>query len=147
MNEFHPLTVSRVRRLTDDAVCLSFDVPAELGERFRFQHGQYLTLRREIDGEDVRRSYSICSGVDEPGLDVAIKAVPGGRFSTFANEQLAVGDVVEVMAPEGSFTSALDPTRARNYLCIAAGSGITGDSSSSVTRKRKPETVASAPGS
>ncbi|MGE0483605.1 MAG: 1,2-phenylacetyl-CoA epoxidase subunit PaaE [Gammaproteobacteria bacterium] len=125
VNEFHPLTVSRLRRLTDDAICLSFEVPGALQERFRFKHGQYLTLRHEIGGEEVRRSYSICSGIDDGALEVAIKAVPGGRFSTFANEHLAVGDVVEAMPPDGSFTSALDPSRARNYLCIAAGSGIT----------------------
>ncbi|MEQ8661634.1 MAG: 1,2-phenylacetyl-CoA epoxidase subunit PaaE [Gammaproteobacteria bacterium] len=125
VNEFFELPVAGVRRLTDDAVCVSFAVPATLAERFRFRQGQYLTLRRAIDGEEVRRSYSICSGIDEGRLEVAIKAVPGGRFSTFANETLATGDVLEVMAPAGSFTSELDPGAARNYLCIAAGSGIT----------------------
>jgi len=125
VNEFHELTVAQVRRLTDDAVCLTFAVPDSLHERFRFSQGQYLTLRQAIDGEDVRRSYSICSGVDEDTLEIAVKAVPGGRFSTYVNETLAAGDRIAVMPPAGSFTTALDPARARNYLCIAAGSGIT----------------------
>ncbi|MEX2479621.1 MAG: 1,2-phenylacetyl-CoA epoxidase subunit PaaE [Gammaproteobacteria bacterium] len=125
VNEFHALTVERVQRLTDDAVCLTLGVPPALRERFRFQQGQYLTLRREIAGEDVRRSYSICSGVMDDTLEIAIKAVPGGRFSSFANDSLAVGERIEVMPPAGSFTCQLDPAQDRNYLCIAAGSGIT----------------------
>ncbi|MEQ8495814.1 MAG: 1,2-phenylacetyl-CoA epoxidase subunit PaaE [Gammaproteobacteria bacterium] len=125
MNDFHPLPVATVRRLTEDAVCVRFAVPDTLSDQFRFRQGQYLTLRRAIDGEEVRRSYSICSGIDDGTLEIAIKAVPGGRFSTFANEALAAGDVLEAMAPAGSFTSELDPHAARNYLCIAAGSGIT----------------------
>lgn len=125
VTEFHPLSVAAVRRLTDDAVCVRFAVPETLVERFRFRQGQYLTVRRAIDGEDVRRSYSICSGVGEGVLEIAIKAVPGGRFSTYANESLQAGDVLDVMAPAGSFTSELDPSSTRRYLCIAAGSGIT----------------------
>lgn len=125
MNEFHEIEVARVRRLTDDAVCVTFDVPLPLRERFRHLQGQYLTLRRELDGEDIRRSYSICSGVGEDALEVAVKAVPGGRFSTFVNERLQPGDRIEVMPPAGSFTTALDPAHDKNYLCIAAGSGIT----------------------
>ena len=125
VNEFHTLRVAGVRRLTDDSVCIRFDVPADLQDKFQFAQGQYLTLRREIEGEDIRRSYSICSGIGDGALEVAIKAVPGGRFSTFANEALAVGDELEVMPPDGTFTTPLDPGAARNYLCIAAGSGIT----------------------
>ena len=125
VNEFFQLPVAQVRRVTDDAVCVRFDVPDEIAEQFRFRQGQYLTLRREIDGEEVRRSYSICSGIDDNRLEIAIKAVPGGRFSGFANAALAAGDVLDVMAPAGSFTTPLDADAERNYLCIAAGSGIT----------------------
>ncbi|MGR8920340.1 MAG: 1,2-phenylacetyl-CoA epoxidase subunit PaaE [Gammaproteobacteria bacterium] len=122
---FNPLSVAEVRRETEDAVCVSFDVPPELADAYRFRQGQYLTLRRTIDGEELRRSYSICSGVDEGSLKVAIKALQGGRFSTWANTELAAGDAIEVMPPDGSFTSALDPAHEKSYLCIAAGSGIT----------------------
>ncbi len=122
---FHELTVAEVRPETDEAVCVTFAVPPELDEAYRFAQGQYLTLRRTIDGEDVRRSYSICSGVDEGRLQVAIKALEGGRFSSWANQALAAGDRVEVMPPAGGFTTALDPAHDKNYLCIAAGSGIT----------------------
>ena len=123
--DFHALTVNAVRRETDDAVCLDFAIPEHLRETFRFKQGQYLTLRRIIDGSEVRRSYSICSGVADDGLTVAIKAVEGGRFSTFANAGIAPGDTLEAMAPAGSFYSELDPVNDKNYLCIAAGSGIT----------------------
>lgn len=123
--DFHALTLADVSRETDEAVCLRFEVPEDLADTFRFTQGQYLTLRADIDGEDVRRSYSICSGVDEPALRVAIKAVEGGRFSTYANAQLKAGDTLDVMPPEGSFHTPLDPDGDRNYLCIAAGSGIT----------------------
>jgi len=123
--DFHPLRVAGLRRETDEAVCVSFTVPTAAGDLFRFQHGQYLTLRRAIDGADIRRAYSICSGIDDGVLAVAIKAVPGGRFSTWANRELAVGDVVEALPPAGNFTTPLDPAHDKNYLCIAAGSGIT----------------------
>lgn len=122
---FHRLRVSQIRRETDEAVSVVFDVPADLAQTFRFKPGQYLTLRQTVDGEEVRRSYSICAGLSDNMLRVGIKEVPGGRFSTFANRQLAVGDMVEVMAPDGRFVTELDPARARNALFIAAGSGIT----------------------
>ena len=83
---FHQLTISDIRKETDDAVCLTFDVPADLSETYRFIQGQYLTLKAEIDGTEVRRSYSICSGVDDGILRVAVKKITGGVFSTFANE-------------------------------------------------------------
>lgn len=122
---FHALTVAELQRETDDSVCLTLAVPPELKDKFRFRQGQYLTFRRELDDQEVRRSYSICSGVDEEALRVAVKAIPGGRFSTFANDVLRVGDVLEVLPPTGTFSTVLDPTQDRNYLCIAAGSGIT----------------------
>lgn len=122
---FHRLTVTQVQRETDAAVCVGFEVPLELRAIFSFLPGQYLTLRHTIVGDEVRRSYSICSGADEVGLRVAIKHIEGGRFSSFANEALQVGDVLEVMPPDGKFTAKLAADNDKNYLCIAAGSGIT----------------------
>ena len=124
-SEFYALTIQDLRRETEDAVCLNFAVPDVLRERFEFKQGQYLTLRSNIDGEHVRRSYSICSGVLESDLKVAIKAVDGGRFSTHANTELKVGDTIEVMPPDGNFYTELEPHNDKHYLCIAAGSGIT----------------------
>lgn len=125
MNHFHSLTIKQVRPETRDAVSIAFDVPADLQDQFRFTQGQYLVMRTQMGGEEVRRSYSICSGVDEGELRVAIKRVPGGRFSAFANEQLKAGQQLEVMVPSGSFFVELDPARQGNYLAVAAGSGIT----------------------
>ncbi len=122
---FHPLAVEQLVRETEDAVCVTLAVPPELAANFRFRQGQYLTFRRQLGETEVRRSYSICSGVDEGSLKVAIKAVPGGRFSTFATQTLSVGDTLDVMPPAGSFSTELSADNDRNYLCVAAGSGIT----------------------
>lgn len=125
MTQFHSLTVSDMRRETRDSVSMAFAVPQELAADFRFKQGQYLTLRTQLNGEEVRRSYSICSGVNDGELRVAVKRVPGGLFSSFANDSLSVGDALEVMPPMGSFYSELDPARKGHYLLVAAGSGIT----------------------
>ena len=125
MSKFHPLTVSSVRHETRDSVVLTLDVPPEHKEAFRFQQGQYLTFRTKIDGEEVRRSYSICAAVQDPHLRVGIKKVADGRFSTWANEQIAVGDILEVMPPMGSFFVPLDPANEKHYVGFAGGSGIT----------------------
>lgn len=122
---FHTLTVTDVRRETPDTVSIAFDVPEQLKDEYSFKQGQYLTLRTKISGEEIRRSYSICSGVDEPGLRVAVKHVPGGRFSTFANQRLSPGDTLDVMTPSGRFTSPIDPETGKTYVAFAAGSGIT----------------------
>lgn len=122
---FHPLKIRSVRPDTDEAVIVSFDVPPDLSEAFRFTQGQHLTLRNTVDGSDERRSYSICAGVDDGELRVGIRKVPGGRFSTWIHESLKPGDTVQVMAPEGRFFVPLDPHSARHYLGIAGGSGIT----------------------
>lgn len=122
---FHTLTIKEVRRETPDAVSLAFAVPPELADAYRFAHGQYLTLRTELAGEELRRSYSICSGLDDGELRVAIKEVEGGAFSMLANRRLRPGDRLDVMTPMGRFTVPLDPAAARSYLAIAAGSGIT----------------------
>ncbi len=122
---FHRLRVSEVRRETADAVSIAFDLPAELRPEFGFTSGQYLTLKTLIDGEDVRRSYSICSGLDDGELRVAVKKVEGGVFSCFANENLKSGDEVEVMTPMGRFTLQSAPEAVRNLVGFASGSGIT----------------------
>jgi len=123
--EFHSLTVKEIRHETDNARVLSFAVPAELQRNFDFKAGQYLTLEHIIDGEPVRRSYSICSGVDDGQLQVGIKRVEGGVFSNYVHEELEVGDKLQVMQPQGEFFTPLDSEQAKNYLFIAAGSGIT----------------------
>jgi ring-1,2-phenylacetyl-CoA epoxidase subunit PaaE len=123
--QFHRLEIAEVRRETADAVSLLLAVPEELREAYRFAHGQHVTVKMTIDGDEVRRSYSICSGVDEGDLRIAIKKQDGGLLSTFANERLRPGDSIDVMTPMGHFTSSLDAGSARTYLGIAAGSGIT----------------------
>ena len=122
--DFHKLTIKELRPETKDAVCVTLDVPVSLRDRFQYKQGQYLTLRLLIDGDEIRRSYSICSGADDAILQVAIKRVDGGRFSTYANTVLRVGDVVEVMPPEGNFHTELKSNNSKHYLLIAAGSGF-----------------------
>lgn len=123
--KFYTLRVSDLRRETADTISVAFDVPEELRDLFRFTQGQYLTLRTSIDGSDQRRSYSICSAPHENELRVAIKKVPDGVFSTFANERLRVGDELRVMPPQGRFFTPLDPVHQSLYVAFAAGSGIT----------------------
>ncbi len=125
MNHFHALTVSSVTRDTRDAVLVSFDVPEALAAAYAYQPGQHLTLRTVVDGQDVRRSYSICSSVNDRRLRVGIKKVAGGLFSTWANEQLKPGMQLDVMPPMGHFHVPLSPDHQRHYLGVAAGSGIT----------------------
>jgi ring-1,2-phenylacetyl-CoA epoxidase subunit PaaE len=122
---FHPLKVRAVRPDTDEAVIVSFDVPEPLRDTFRFTQGQYLTLRGDIDGQDLRRSYSICAGVDDGELRVGVRRVPGGAFSAWVHERLRSGDTVEVIPPQGHFHVPLDAAASRHYLGIAGGSGIT----------------------
>jgi ring-1,2-phenylacetyl-CoA epoxidase subunit PaaE len=122
---FHPLRVRTVQRDTEEAVVVSFEVPPELQAVFGFTQGQYLTLRKEIDGEDLRRSYSICAGVDDGELRVGVRKVRGGVFSNWINEHLKPGDVVNVMAPQGRFFVPIEPQAQRHHLGIAGGSGIT----------------------
>lgn len=123
--QFYPLKVAAVRPETDQAVAVTFEVPEELASQFMFSQGQYLTLKQDINGEEVRRSYSICAGLDDGKLEVAIKHVPGGVFSSWANAQLKSGDTLEVMPPRGDFFTDLNADKKRHYLCISAGSGIT----------------------
>jgi ring-1,2-phenylacetyl-CoA epoxidase subunit PaaE len=122
---FHRLAVSDLRRETADAISLSFAIPRELQSDYRFAPGQYLTLRTTLDGEEVRRSYSICSGPDDGELRIAVKKVDGGAFSNWAAEELKTGDQLDVMTPTGRFGVAHAPDQARLYVGFAAGSGIT----------------------
>ena len=122
---FHPLCIAEVRRETADAVSIRFEVPADLAQTYAFKAGQHLTVRRSLGGEDVRRNYSVCAAPRDGELRIAIKAVAGGRFSSWANSELAAGDVLEVMAPQGHFTWPFDAGQSRTYLGIAGGSGIT----------------------
>ena len=122
---FHPLQIADLRRETPDAISVAFAIPPGLAADYAFHPGQYLTLRTTIGGEDVRRSYSICSGPDDGELRIAVKRVEGGAFSTWANEALAPGHSVDVMTPTGRFGLAYEPGQARTHVGFAAGSGIT----------------------
>src|SRR5688572_33151759 len=127
---FHPLVVSTVDRLTDDAVAVGFAVPPDLRGTFRFAAGQHLTVRRTAVGQpEVRRSYSICSTprdlTTRGVLRIGVRQVPGGVFSSFAVGGLRAGDTVEVLPPLGHFTTDFAPERTRHYAAVAAGSGIT----------------------
>lgn len=123
--EFHPLRVVAVDPLTDDAVAVTFDVPPHLGDAFRYLPGQHVTVRAEIDGVDVRRSYSICANANSGKLRVGIKRLEGGVFSNWALDRLRPGDILEVTPPGGEFTITPDPAAANHYGAIVAGSGIT----------------------
>ncbi|HVE99194.1 MAG TPA: FAD-binding oxidoreductase, partial [Mycobacteriales bacterium] len=113
---FHRLRVAEVERVVDDAVAVTFAVPEDLREEFRFTQGQHLTLRVTLDGEEVRRNYSICSPVSSGRLRVAIKQLEGGRFSRWANEVLKPGDEIDVMTPTGRFFVPLDPAAQRHHV-------------------------------
>lgn len=123
--EFHRLTVADVRRETPETVSIAFAVPRELREAYHFNPGQHLTLRTQLNGAEVRRSYSICTTPDDGELRVAVKKVDGGLFSTLANEAIKKGDAIDVMTPQGRFGIVLDPTATNTYVAIVAGSGIT----------------------
>jgi ring-1,2-phenylacetyl-CoA epoxidase subunit PaaE len=120
---FHDLKIADIARETPEAVAIAFEIPDELKETFAFRPGQYLTLAADIDGEEARRSYSICSAPGEATLRVGVKKVADGRFSSFVNDRLSIGDTIRVMPPEGRFTSLAGERH--DYVLIAAGSGIT----------------------
>ena len=122
--QWHELTVSRLIKEANQTLCVEFEVPPTLADTFAFQPGQYLTLQVLINGAPVRRSYSICARLGGP-LIVAIKKIDGGAFSQFAHDQLAVGSTLQVAPPDGQFVHTVTPQHSGNYLCIAAGSGIT----------------------
>ena len=126
MARFHNLKVKDIRRETSDAVSVSFDIPAQIQHEFQYKQGQYITLKLNINGEELRRSYSICtSPYSEKELRVAVKEVQGGRASSFINRILKVGDIMEVMTPMGNLSSILSGSNKKNYVLFAGGSGIT----------------------
>ncbi|MBT4385393.1 MAG: phenylacetic acid degradation protein, partial [Betaproteobacteria bacterium] len=119
MPKFHSLKVSDIKRETEDAVSVSFEVPRDLEDDYKFKQGQYLTFKMDIGGEELRRSYSICRSPLDNDLRVAIKKVENGRFSSFANDELKVGDVLEVMTPLGRFYTEVDPQNDKRYVAFA----------------------------
>ncbi|AVW93696.1 MULTISPECIES: 1,2-phenylacetyl-CoA epoxidase subunit PaaE [Roseobacteraceae] len=125
MSRFHPLEVMDIRRETRDAVVVTLKSKEAAATVFAFTQGQYLTFRRDFEGEELRRSYSICSGLDEGCLKVGVKRVDGGTFSTWMNEELKLGDTLDAMPPQGRFYTQIEPEKAKEYLGFAGGSGIT----------------------
>jgi len=125
MSQFQTLKVASVARNTRDAVVVTFEVPDTLAQAYAFRPGQYLTLRTHINGEELRRSYSICAAPADRQLRVAIKRLNDGAFSSWANAELKAGDAIDVMPPDGHFTMSFDPGQARHYAAFAVGSGIT----------------------
>ncbi len=125
MSNSNSLTVSDVRQETKDAISICFQVPENLRSEYAFRQGQYLSILRKFNGEELKRSYSICSAIQDNELRIAVKKVEDGRFSSFAHEALAVGDELNVAVPAGRFHTELDPEATRHYAAFAAGSGIT----------------------
>ncbi len=125
MTHFETLTINNIRKETNDSVSIAFDVPESLKTNFQFIQGQYITLKANINGESIRRSYSICSSPLENELRVAIKKVPGGIFSSFANDVLQKGDTLDVIPPNGKFHTPLNADNKNSYIAFASGSGIT----------------------
>jgi ring-1,2-phenylacetyl-CoA epoxidase subunit PaaE len=123
--DFHNLRVADVKRETADSVSVRFELPAELRDKFAFKAGQHLTFKREFNGEELRRNYSLCVAPHEGMLKIGIKKIAGGAFSTWANELLKPGDTLDVMAPHGSFTWDFNAASTRHYAGFAGGSGIT----------------------
>lgn len=125
MSRFHTLKVDSIERLTPEAVRIGFQIPDSLRDDFQFKAGQYLTIKHQNNGEEIRRDYSICSSPTSGKIQVGVKEVKNGAFSTFANTKLKVGNSLEVMEPQGRFTYTSDASRKANYVAVAAGSGIT----------------------
>ncbi len=125
MAEFHKLKVSNLYKETKDCSVVTFHVPDELKKTFQFKQGQHLTLRHIIDGQDLRRSYSLCTSPFDNQWKVAVKQIPGGLFSTYINNTLKAGDIIEVMEPSGHFGIDISPETSKNHIAFAAGSGIT----------------------
>ena len=122
---FHTLKVHKIKRESPDAVSVTFDVPENLKDIFKYKEGQNITIKATMNGEDIRRSYSICNAPHENELKIAVKEVQGGLFSAYANNLLKSGDSLEVLPPTGNFTSKSTVASSSNFLAIAAGSGIT----------------------
>ena len=125
MSQFHSIKVQDIYKETKDCSVVTFEIPHDLKQDFKYNQGQYLTLKTIIDNQDVRRSYSLCSSPTDNTWQVAIKKINGGLFSTFVNDNLKTGDLIDVMPPNGKFFTAINPSKPKNYIVFAAGSGIT----------------------
>ena len=125
MSSFYKLQIKEVKHETVNAISVTFNIPTELKSTYQFTAGQYVNLKLTLDGEEIRRAYSICSSPNSDDLRIAIKSVKHGHFSKFANENLKVGDILEVGQPEGKFTFEPSSERLKNYAGFVAGSGIT----------------------
>lgn len=123
--KFHPLVVQDIRKETDDTVSIAFEIPSELANDYQFVSGQYITIRKMMNGEELRRSYSICTTPQDGELRVAVKRVEDGLFSSWATNELKTGDVLDVMTPSGHFQLVPEIAATKNYALFAAGSGIT----------------------
>lgn len=122
---FYPITVKNIRRDTADCISISFNIPQELKEIFSFIQGQHITIKKSINGNEIRRNYSLCTSPIENDYRIAVKKIEGGLFSSFANDELKVGDTLDVMPPLGKFNSNLNSQHQKKYVAFAAGSGIT----------------------
>ncbi|MCF6294855.1 MAG: phenylacetate-CoA oxygenase/reductase subunit PaaK [Flavobacteriaceae bacterium] len=125
MTKFYKIEIKDIYKETENCSVINFNIPENLTQEFHFKQGQYLTLKTNINGDEVRRSYSLCSSPVDNEWKVAVKKIEGGKFSTYVNEDLKVGDVLEVMRPDGKFYVEIDSTKPKNYIAFAAGSGIT----------------------
>ncbi len=125
MSQFHSIKVQDIYKETKDCSVVTFEIPNDLKQDFDYKQGQYLTLKTIIDNQDVRRSYSLCSSPTENKWQVAVKKINGGLFSTYINDNLKTGDLIDVMPPNGKFFTETNVTKAKNYIVFAAGSGIT----------------------
>ena len=125
MSKVHTIKIANIYKETKDCSVITFEIPLELQEEFQYKQGQHLTLKSSIDGKEERRSYSLCSSPIENKWKVAVKKINGGVFSTFVNENLKKGDFLDLMPPNGDFFTTVNPTKTKNYIAFAAGSGIT----------------------
>ncbi len=125
MAKFHQVRIDDIYKETKDCSVISLEIPEDLKDEFKYSQGQHLTIRANIDGNEVRRSYSLCSSPVENVWKVAVKKINGGTFSAYANDSLKKGDILEVMPPNGVFSTMIEPEKAKNYIAFAAGSGIT----------------------
>ena len=125
MSMFYKLSVKEIKKETNDSVSIVFNVPDQVQNEFKFIPGQYINIQTNLNGENIRRAYSICSSLKSEELRIAVKEVKKGFFSVYANKELKVGDVLEVSPPEGKFTLPIDESKKGNYIAFAAGSGIT----------------------
>ena len=120
MNKFYSLNIKEINTLTLDSVEIKFEIPSDISEKFKFKAGQYITIRNNINGEEIRRSYSLCSDPNTNEIAVGVKRVEGGKMSTFLTQDIKIGDILEVMPPTGNFIF-----KGGNVVAICAGSGIT----------------------